>query len=252
MRNLSILMKKDFIELIRTKKVLILSLVFLLFAMSSPLLAFYMPQIIASVGGELQGLQLPDPSITDSYTQFASNISQLCAYVLLVLYAGQIVTERKKGQLTTLMNNGVTKAQFVLSKVFSQILLLTGIYLLSIVFLEFYNFVLFDDFLVKHTLQTYFALYIYLIFVIALVNFFSSLAKSNVMSISFSFITVILLSIFDLFSFGRFMPNYLISLSVKVLSDKDVLLNLYQTSFITLGISILLVGLSVELCRTWE
>ena len=250
MRTLSILLKKDFRELIRTKKFLILLLVLVLFGLMSPLTAYYMPELLKSLGTGIQ-ISFPKPTIFDSYDQLIKNFSGLVTYLLIVIAASELINERKTGQLTTLLNNNVKKSQFVLSKVLVQFLSVLGLYLLSLAAFAFYNAILFDKPLANHALLSFTSLFLYIFFIMALTNFFSSFAPNIAISLVASFALTFLLSLFELFKFGKYLPNHLISLSRTVLEGKDLSIA-HQTIGITLLLSLLLIAGSMAFCLNRE
>ncbi|GAB2024573.1 ABC transporter permease subunit [Lactovum odontotermitis] len=251
MRKFTILLKKDLMELWRTKKILILALVFVLFALSSPVLAYYTPEILKLAGAGGMKIEIPKATILDSYSQFYKNIGQIGLFVLIILFSGLIVNERRRGQFTSLLNNGVNKLQFVLSKVISQILVFSLVYVLSVGCFAVYNIVLFDKTWISHSFLSIVLTYVYFIFAICLTDFFSSWTKSMMLSIVLSLAVTILLSVLNIFEFGKYLPSYLSTLSLSVLQRQD-LTNAYQTMGISLLVSLLLVVLAVQLCSNKE
>jgi len=248
MKQYIILLKKDFMELYRTKKILIIAFIFILFALASPILAKMTPELLKSMGDNIQ-IIMPEATIVDSYVQFISNISQICSFAMIIVFGGLIVKERKSGQYNILQNNGVTKKNFVLSKITTQILVVTIIYIISCLMFCFYNYVLFDAFLVKYSILSLTAIYIYLLFVISLINFYSVLAKSNIMSIVLSFSTIILIALFDMFEFGKYLPNYLLSIGANIFNDQIYLEFACKNILITLLLSAFMICISIKLCK---
>lgn len=250
MRTFKILLKKDFRELIRTKKILILFLIFIFFGLTSPMIAYYTPDLLKSMGNMGQ-TSLPKPTILESYDQLIKNFSGLITYLLIVIVAGELVGERKKGQLTTLMNNGVAKSQFVLSKVVTQFVSAILIYLLALAAFAFYNQLLFGKALNSHSGLSFASLLLYSLFIMALTNCFGSFLPSMALTLVASFAGTLLLSLFNLFKFGKYLPNYLITLSSKVVRGQD-LTNVWQTLGITFLLTVLLIIASMLLCRHRE
>jgi ABC-2 type transport system permease protein len=201
--------------------------------------------------GALKNVEIPKATLFDSYHQLYGNLGQIGLFVLIILSAGQIVNERKKSQFTSLLNNGVNKIQFVLSKIVSQLLLFSLVYLLSLAFFGIYNFILFDKVFAAHSALSFALIFINFFFTIALVNFFSSFAKSTTAAMVLSFISILVLSLFNLFSFGKYLPTYLTSLAEDVLKGNHVT-NAYQTLGITLALAFILSALAVQLCRNKE
>jgi len=251
MNQLIILLKKDLMELFRTKKFLIILILLGIFALTSPLFAKMTPEILKLLGDDIQ-ITMLDPTIVDSYIQFVGNLSQMGIFAFIIAFSGLIVNERKKGLLTNLLNNGVTKANFILSKVISQKIIIVIIFLISIILFEFYNLILFEEMFPKNSIISHIALFIYFMFIIAVTNFFSTISKSKMIGLIMSFLVVFSIMIFDLVSFGKYLPNYLLSISIGVLGDGTVLDYAYINMGITLAISLLLVILSIKMCKNKE
>ena len=248
MKQYLILLKKDFMELYRTKKILIIAIIFIMFAMVSPIIASVAPELFKSLGGDI-AINLPVPTIVDSYTQFVKNIAQICCFTLIIVFGGLIVKEKRLGLFNNLLNNRVHKRNFVLSKISAQYITVTIIYVLSCLAFSLYNYILFDAFFAEYSFVSFLAIYVYLLFVISFVNFYSVISKSNVVSIVLSFSTILLISLFDLFKFGKYLPNYLLNIAVNVFGDKTCLDYIWQNILIALFLSVLMILLSIKLCK---
>ena len=245
MKQLFILMRKDLLELYRTKKILVIAAVFIIFALGSPILAYIMPDLFTNIGDTV--IELPDATIYDSYDVLIQNISQVGVLAIIIAFGGLIAKEKKRGLFNTLLNNGMKKTNFITSKLKTQAAVVTIIYLISIILFSAYNYVLFDSFFTTNSALSFLALFVYLMFVIVLANFFSSLFKSSLASIFSAFGTVLLIAIFELFSFGKYMPNHLLSLSIGIL--REPFDYYWLTIATTFGIIIILYFLSIKLCK---
>ena len=252
MKQFMILFKKDFTELYRTKKILIIGVIFILFALASPVIASMLPQLFTAieVGGEMIEIDVPDPTIVDSQIQFISNVTQICVFTMIIALGGLIVRERRKGLYNNLLNNGVKKSNFILSKIITQVIVITGIYIVSVLLFNIYNYVLFDNFIVEHSIKSFLAVYVYLLFVISFVNFFSVISKSATLGVVLSFMTMILINIFSFFRFGNYMPAHLISRATQMFNASWYLDGFCMNIGVTLAISLALVGLSIVICKS--
>ena len=251
MRQFSVLLRKDFLELLRTKRILIVGIIFVVFALSSPLLAKLTPELLRSLGDQVQ-IIMPDATTVDSYGQFVSNVSQICVWALIVAFGGLIVRERKSGMFNNLLNNGVSRSVFVLSKVTAQLLVVSLIYVVSCLLFSFYNQVLFGEFWLADSLLSFVMMYVFLVFAISFINLFSVISKSFIMSMVLSFFMTIVIALFDLFEFGRYLPNHLISMSVTIFNNPSVMDYVWPNIGITLGMSLVIVFVSIKLCRSRE
>ena len=70
-------LRKEWIELSRTSRLLVLLIVLGFFGLSSPLLAKYTPEMMTLIpGGEAIASIIPVPSLVDAITQYVKNIGQ--------------------------------------------------------------------------------------------------------------------------------------------------------------------------------
>jgi len=252
MRTFNVLLKKDFLELWRTKKILALAIVFVLFGFMSPVMANLMPLLFENM--DMGGLEftIPEPTILDSYAQLQGNLVQMVAWIMMGIFGGLIVSERLKGQYTNLRNNGVQSRHFILAKVVSQIILVTACYVLAVLAFSLYNFILFDAFFIPGSLVFFTGFYVLLLFFIALITLYGTLLKSAVAVTISAIVTTLLLDIFNFWAWGRFLPSGVSRLSAEILMDTTVRSDLFQGMAVTIGISLLLIALSVRLCGNKE
>lgn len=121
---------KEFTEFIRTYKLLILSLVFLLFGMLSPLAAKYLPELIGQFMPEGIQMTLAEPTATDAWMQFHKNVSQMGTVITVILFSGLMSGEYAKGTLIHILTKGLPRRTVVLAKFTASAVLFTGAYLL--------------------------------------------------------------------------------------------------------------------------
>jgi len=247
-----ILFKKEMMELYRTKKMLIIGLAFILMALASPLLAKITPELMKSLEEDGFQVAIPDPTTIDSYTQLIQSVSQICLFTVIIVFGGMIANERKKGLYTNLVNNGVKKYNFIFAKIVSQLVMVTIIYIISILLFGSYNYILFDEFIITYSLISLFMLYIYMVFIMCCVTLYSTVCKGSGMSITLGIMTALFVGIFDLFKFGKYMPGHLLTASLNIFSDASYLDYIYVTMGIAALISVALVALSVKMCSIKE
>lgn len=86
------LWKLEVLRLVRTRRIVVLLAVYLLFGLLGPLTARYISQILDLAGGDLEGatIVLPDPIPVDGMIQYVSNASQIGTLVVVVIAAGSL------------------------------------------------------------------------------------------------------------------------------------------------------------------
>ncbi len=251
MKQFITLLKKDIIELYRTRKILILGIVFLFFTILSPISAYLLPDILEMVGQYDDSIVIivPEPTYIDSYMQFISNFSQITIFVMIIVFAPLIVEEKRKGTFHTLLNNGVSKSNFVLAKVTSQVKVLTLLYLISVGIFLIYTKILFGQALISNWLWFFVAIYLYYVFLISLINLISVITKNNIMSIGISLLAFFGIMLFNFIPIvGKYLPNYLITIASRIIVDNDYLQYLNINFMVTIILTLITLLLSVKLC----
>ncbi|MDD4297838.1 MAG: ABC transporter permease [Ruminiclostridium sp.] len=108
--------KKEFMESIRTYKLLIMVLVFLLFGMMSPLAAKLAPKLLETLVTDGIQIIIPEPTALDSWAQFFKNVSQMGIIVLVILFSGMMANEFNRGTLINVLTKGLQRSTVILSK----------------------------------------------------------------------------------------------------------------------------------------
>lgn len=126
------LARKETREIVRTWRIIVLPAILLLFAVSSPLLAKYTPEIVTALGGaQLGGLKLPEPTVYDAYAQWIKNVSQIGAFAIIIIYGGLVSSERKSGTAVLVLTKPASRVAFVLVKYLVQVVYLAVLFALG-------------------------------------------------------------------------------------------------------------------------
>ncbi|NLA53124.1 MAG: ABC transporter permease [Clostridiales bacterium] len=108
--------RKELLESVRTYKLLILALVFLLLGMLGPLSAKLTPQLMESLMSQGIQITMPEPTAFDSWTQFFKNVSQMGFMVLAIMFSGVMTNEFSRGTLINILTKGLPRSTVILSK----------------------------------------------------------------------------------------------------------------------------------------
>jgi ABC-2 type transport system permease protein len=113
-----VLVGKELLESWRTLRLPIVSGLFLVVGLTSPLLAKFLPEIIeAAAGDSLAGFQTSTPVPTDAVNQLWKNLAQFGAFAAIVLAMGSVATERDRGTAAFILSKPVTREAFLGAKV---------------------------------------------------------------------------------------------------------------------------------------
>lgn len=192
MNSFVIFFKKELTELIKTVKGVVLAAIFLVVGISSPLIAKLTPEILKMAGIDISpgqmaamGINYP-PNSRDSYAQFFSNFNTMGLLAAIIVFAGLVANEKAKNTASYILTKNISRTQFILSKFASSAVFILVSLGCAMGAQIFYTMFLFEDELVKtgDVILFFSLLFLYLIFILALVLFASVCAK-NVTSATF-------------------------------------------------------------------
>ena len=118
MNGFSILLHKEWREAIRTAKIIWLPAVFLLLGLVQPIMAKFMPDIIASAGNLPEGtiLQIPIPKPGEVLGQTLSQFGTIGLLAICLASMGMISGERRNGTAAWILVKPVSPLAYVASK----------------------------------------------------------------------------------------------------------------------------------------
>jgi ABC-2 type transport system permease protein len=125
MKQLLLLLKKEITELLRTKKALVLVIVYAMFGIMNPAMAKLTPWLLAQMGDSLaeQGITIGAISVNalTAWTQYYKNL-MMEHIVILAVFSGIFAQEYQSGTLINLLTKGVSRAKVAASKLLSALL----------------------------------------------------------------------------------------------------------------------------------
>lgn len=180
--TLLILIKKDLVEQWRTKKILILIIIFLFVAISSPIMAKLLPEILKSVSVPGMVISLPAPTYLDAIDQYIKNISQVALLVIIFIVAGAISDEKSHKTLEILLTKPVSRIEFILSKFKSYFISIVAIFAVCSTIFYFYTTSIFATFnLINFTIMAAIAL-LYILMIVAITILASTVVKNSIIA----------------------------------------------------------------------
>lgn len=136
--------RKELLQQWRTRRVLVIWAVFLLFGLMSPLLAKFTPQMLTMVEGAEQFADLiPQPTINDAMTQYIKNITQFGFIIAILVGMGAVAGEKERGTAALILSKPMSRWAFLVSKFVAQALLYAVAFLLAALATYYYTLVLF-------------------------------------------------------------------------------------------------------------
>ncbi|HAO60570.1 MAG TPA: hypothetical protein DCQ90_01185 [Erysipelotrichaceae bacterium] len=250
MRSYIAFCKKEVLENLRTHKVLILMIVFLLFGMMSPLTAKLMPEIFKSLALDGIVITIPEPTALDAYAQFFKNTSQMGLLVVLLVFGGMLSTEITKGTLINMVTKGLSRHVVILAKFTVASILWTLTLLASFITTFGYTAYLFGSGIQPNLLFSIFCLWLFGLFLLASLLFFSSFTSGNFAGLALTAVSLLILLLLDIFPrLHALNPIALASLNTALLSGASQISDLTLPVGVTLGLTVLLLGSSMMVFR---
>lgn len=238
-------LKKEIVEIIKTPKLIIITSVFLFFAIIGPLTAKYMNELIQMFASDIE-INFPEPTHLESWEQFYSNITSISMIVFLIMTTGIVSSEKNKGSIYLVLTKNVTRTTFILSKLLASILLFSFVFMTSLLISWYYTWILFDQVMYEGVLLSVLSIYMLGIFFSCLAVLLSTLLKSSTHAALIAFAIYAVLNILTILSdINPYNPAGASTLSLNFLRNATEINHLWINIIITLILSILISMISI-------
>ncbi len=213
MNILFTLIKKDLLEQWRTKKILILAIILLFVAISSPILAKITPELLKSVSVPGLTVKLPTPTYIDALDQFIKNVSQIALLVLVFVVAGAVSDEKNRKTLEILLTKPIPRTWFILSKFKAYFISITAIFAACSLIFYLYTILTFDVFNFLNFMIMTGNILLYILMIVSVTILASTVVKNSIGAGGIGFVVFILFgTIFSLFEpIKKYSPNTIFS-----------------------------------------
>lgn len=240
-RLFGVALRKELLQLWRSKMVLVIVGVFALFGMASPLLAYFMPEIFKSIeGAEMFKDLIPEPTVIDAMTQYLKNISQFGFLIAILVGMGSVASEKEKGITEMILHKPLPRWAFILSKFTAQTLVYVAAFFIAEILAYVYILVLFEPvsfgvFTIINVL-----LLMWLVCFTAITALGSTVSRSigTAAGISLAGSVVLMLSA-QIPNYGSISPQALMSWAGIL--GKELSFNLQTSNFTALGAAVVLI-----------
>jgi len=247
------ILKKEILENLRTHKVLILLLVFFIFGVMNPLTAVFTPEILKTFMPEGMSITIPDPVALDSWAQFFSNVTQLGLIIVVILFSGILGNEFSKGTLINLITKGLSRTAVILAKFSSMVLLWTVSIALCFLVTWGYTIYLFPGDTVTNLFPAVLLLWLFGVFLLALLLFTATLVKANYGCLLITGAVVVVGMLLGILPDAyKYNPMSLASRNMGLLSGETTLASLAPAIWITAGLILVWLVSSVLVFRKKE
>lgn len=236
-------MKKEWMELRRTGRLLILLLIFTLFGIMNPAVAKLTPWLMEALSESLADAGLVTGAVAvdamTSWAQFYKNIPiALLSFILIC--SGSFTAEYQKGTLIPAVTRGLPRQKIVLAKALMIFAAWTAVYWLCFGITYGYNAYFWDNGIAHHPFLAAALTWLFGIWVIALLVFFSAVAQSSTQVLSGVGGVVIGAYIGSMFpKLGRYLP-------IKLMDGMSLLQGIDHPDHYSICVAA--VGLMIFLC----
>lgn len=175
-------LKKEWLEQLRSGKLLLLGILFTLFGVMNPAIAKLTPLLLEMVSDSMAqtGLVVTGVTVTamDSWVQFFKNVP-MALIVFVLLESGIFTREYQQGTLIPVLTKGLPRYQVLLSKTVVLAALWTAGYWLCFGITYGYNAWFWDNSVAKNLIFAVTAWYLTGLWTLSLMVLFSTLSAAN-------------------------------------------------------------------------
>lgn len=238
--------KKELLENLRTYKILIMFMVFLLLGMLGPLTAKLTPKLLESLMTEGIQIIMGEPTAFDSWAQFFKNVPQMGFIVLIILFSGMMANEFSRGTFINILTKGMSRSTVILSKFTMSSVIWTVSYILCFGLSYLYTSYFWSGDGILNLSLSVFCIWLFGILLIAVILLGGVISRNNYGCLMFvgSFIAILfLLNIVP--KFQKYNPIILVSNNMSLLTGDTLPKDLITPFIISIGIIILSIVIAI-------
>lgn len=223
--------KKEWLEAIRDNRLIVLFMGFLFFAISTPPMLKMLPDILAQEYGAEMSSMFKTSAIDSVGNFILSNFPQVCMLVLCLSLGGILSNEVSRGTIILPLAKGANKRNIVLAKFSFYAFILFLVSTISVLSNIYYSYIVFETEFpqIFNVLLTCFYIYLYTIFVLALVFLFSSFMKKGTMVALVAMGSNVLLTLLKPFEY--FFNPYTLVVEASKLNGEILFNSIFVTVF---------------------
>jgi ABC-2 type transport system permease protein len=110
------LLRKELLEQWRTKRLLVVAVVFVALGIGSAFLARYTAEFVQALGGVPFDIEFPEPTTADAVIQFLKNLGQAGILTAILLAMGSVANEKERGTAALLLSKPASRGAFLAAK----------------------------------------------------------------------------------------------------------------------------------------
>lgn len=220
-------LQKELLYQWRTKRILVIGAIFLVFGMASPLIAKFTPSLLGLVEGAEQFADLiPTPTAADAIGQYIKNITQFGFILAIVIGMGAVAGEKERNTAAMILSKPLPRWVFLASKFVAQAVVYAIAFALSMLAAYYYTVFLFGriDFLDFVTLNGLLLLWLFVF--VAYTLFGSTIGRSTAAAAGIALLFCVMLLVAGTIPrYGTLAPGGLITWATTLFIGNGVEVN---------------------------
>ncbi|OGO64868.1 MAG: hypothetical protein A2030_09260 [Chloroflexi bacterium RBG_19FT_COMBO_50_10] len=224
--------RKEWLELIRSHRLLVVAVVLAFFGLTSPLAAKFIPEIITlTLGAEISKI-IPTPTVLDAIAQYTKNMGQFGIILALLLTMGAIGQEKDKGTAAMILVKPLPRGAFLGAKFLSLTVMFAISLAIAGIGCYYYTLLLFEAMDSVHWMVLNLLLFVYVLVPVAITLLCSTITKSLAASGGIALGMIAIGGLLGTITgWGKYLPGELITWGARLMQGDTT------SSWIAFGIS---------------
>lgn len=243
-------LKKEALEYVRTYRLFILLMVFLVLGFLNPITAKYTPVLMSQILPDGMQMELPEPTVFDTWAQFFKNVFQMGVIVVVIMYASLLSGELNKGTLINMLTKGLSRDDVILAKFTMASLIWTLCFLVSTFVTYSYSLLFWESYFSTPLAFALCMLWIFGIFLISLVLLGQAITKTASGGLLLSALGVVICMLLTIVpSISTYSPAVLMQNNMALVQESSTIMDCLPAVGITILLIICTVSLTIFIFR---
>lgn len=182
MRQLTAFTKKEFMELVRTGRLLLMAILFVLFGIMNPAIAKITPWLMEFLSEDLAEAGMVVSAVKvdamASWTQFYKNVP-MALLIFIILFSGILTSEYTKGTLINVLTKGLSRWKVIAAKTILTAAVWTAGYWVCYGITYGYNAYFWDNHIASHLFFAALCFYVAGLWLISVIMLMSAVFSSS-------------------------------------------------------------------------
>lgn len=215
MKQLLAFSQKEVLEFIRSGRLVLLVILFIVFGIMNPALAKLTPWLLEQLATTLAEsgivvVDMPVDALT-SWQQFYKNVP-MALIIMTILCAGILTTEYQQGTLINMVTKGLNRWKIILAKAFTLWGLWTLLYGIMFLITYAYNAYFWDNSIANDLWLAAGFVYVFGLFILSLVILFSTLFRTTTAVLAvIGAMIIVMYGISIIPTWGEYLPTQLLT-----------------------------------------